>query len=445
MSTGTAEVSLASRARSSEIELLALALVIVIGAYALVGLAEIGELPPRIALFALAIAALAAIAHVAVRRLAPLADPILLPVVFLLNGLGLVLIRRLDFALGGELALAQTRWTVTGIGVFALTLLLVARVDRLARYHYTVGLAAVVLLLLPLLPSPIGREVSGARIWISLGPLNFQPGELAKLAMVVFLAGYLEQKRALLSIATNRIGPLLLPDGRHLAPVVAAAIGAIGIQILQNDLGMTLLFFGAFVVMLYVATGRIAYPLVAAAVFVSGAAVAYNIFAHIRPRFRIWLDPWSEVHDAGYQIAQSLFGLGTGGLTGTGLGLGHANIPAAATDAIFVVLGEELGLLGATAILLCFVLILARAFKIATTAGTDVGTLMAAGLATILGLQTFLIIGGMTRLIPLTGITLPFISYGGSSLVANYILIGLLLRISDTANRRARAGVGARP
>lgn len=446
MSADTAEMSLSRHSRATERRLLVLALLVVIGAYALLGLADDGEVPPGTILYGLALAGLAAVAHVAVMRLAPFADAIILPVAFLLNGLGLVFIRRLDLAHGSELALAQTRWSVFGIGLFALTLLLVTDVRRLGRYQYIAGLLTVGLLLLPLLPAPIGREISGARIWISLGPLNFQPGEIAKLSLIVFLAGYLERNRAMLRVATNRIGPFLLPSGRHIGPVMVAAFAAIGIQVvLQNDLGMSLLFFGALVALLYVGTGRLAYPAIGMGAFSGAAYLAYHVFSHVQPRFQIWLDPWQDVHGAGYQLAQSLFALGTGGLTGAGLGLGHPNIPEAATDAIFAVIGEELGLIGGAAVLLCYAIIVTRTLKAALIAGDDVGTLMATGLATIFGLQVFLIIGGLTRLIPLTGITLPFVSYGGSSLVANYLLVALVLRISDTGRRRARLGaeVGA--
>jgi cell division protein FtsW (lipid II flippase) len=441
----TAAIALEKRSRATELRLLALAFGIVLAAYTLLGLVDDPRPPAGTIGYGLALAALAGVAHVAVRRFAPSADPILLPCAYLLNGLGLVLIRRLDLATGAELALAQTRWTVVGIGLFALTLLVLTDHRSLARYQYTAGLITLVLLLLPLLPAPIGREVGGARIWIQLGPLNFQPGEIAKITMVIFLAAYIEQKRALLSVATNRVGPLLLPAGRHLAPVIVAAVAAIGIQvILQNDFGMSLLFFGAFVLMLYIGTGRLAYPGIGGIVFVVGAVIAYAGFGHVRRRFEIWINPWADIHDAGFQIAQSLFALGTGGVTGSGLGLGHPQtVPAAATDAIFVVLGEELGLLGATAVLACFAIIVAKGFKTALVAGDDLGTLLAAGLSALLAIQIFLIVGGVSRLVPLTGITLPFMSYGGSSLVSNYLLLALLIRISDSARRRARTPVGA--
>lgn len=430
------------RARVTERHLLALALVVVIAAYTLVGLAEAAVVPTSTFTYAAILLALALIAHLAVRRFAPLADPVLLPTVFLLNGLGLAIIRRLDFANGTELAVAQTTWTVVGIGAFALTLIAVPDHRRLTRYRYTAGLAAILLLLLPLFPF-IGYEVNRARLWVDLGLVSFQPGEFAKLAMVVFLAGYLEEKRALLSVATTRFGPFLLPSARHLAPVLVAALGGIGVLVFQKDLGSSLLFFGVFVVMLHIATGRAAYPIIGFLVFLSGAWLAYLLFSHVRVRFDIWLDPWSDLHDKGWQIAQSLFALGTGGMTGTGLGLGHPEIPEAATDAIFAVLGEELGLLGTTAVLASFLVVVARGYKAALTSRDEVGTLLAAGLASILALQVFVIVGGITRLVPLTGVTLPFVSYGGSSLVGNYLLLALLVRVSDAARQTLQLSNGA--
>ena len=439
MSAALAGSERSASARSSERQLLVLAVLIVFGAYLLLGLSQAPRIAAGTFVFGGALAILAAVAHASVRRFAPDADALLLPAAFLVNGVGLVIVRRIDFARGTDLAVAQTTWTVVGVGLFALTLLTVTDHRRLTRFSYTFGLATIALLLLPLLPV-IGREVGGARLWIRVGPLNFQPGEIAKLTLVVFLAGYLEQKRALLSVATQRVGPLLLPPPRHLAPVVAAAGTALGILVFQRDLGSSLLLLGVFVVLLYTATGRLAYPAIGLSVFAGGAGIAYLMFGHVRTRFNIWLDPWADVTGEGFQIAQSLFALGTGGLTGAGLGLGRPhNIPAAATDAIFAVLGEELGLLGGAAILLTFLLIVAKGFKTALTATDEVGTLLATGLTTILALQTFLIIGGITRLIPLTGIALPFLSYGGSALVGNYILLALLVRISDDARGSAYA------
>jgi peptidoglycan glycosyltransferase len=427
--------------RATERGLLVRAFAVFALAYVLLGWSESSAIASGTLAYGAMLAVGAAAAHLVVRRLAPHADPVLLPLVFLLNSLGLVLVRSVDFASGpqaDQLAPAQTTWTYVGLIAFAATLLLIRDHTGLTRLHYTIGLLTLVLLLLPLMPSPIGREINGARIWVRLGPLGFQPGELAKLGMVVFLAGYLERKRALLSVATHRIGPFLLPEPAHLAPVMAAAGLALGIVVFQRDLGSGLLFFGVAVIMLYVATGRLAYPVLGGAAFAFGAFLAYHAFDHVQRRVMIWIDPWSRVNNEGYQIAQATFALGTGGLTGTGLGLGRpTDIPYAATDAIFAVLGEELGMLGAVAVLLAYLIIVMRGFRIAMTADDEHGTLLALGLTAILGLQVFVIVGGITRLMPFTGITLPFVSYGGSSLVANYILVALLLRISDVSRRRA--------
>lgn len=394
-------------------------------------------MPSGTAIYGGVLAGLAVVAHVVVRRWTPLSDPLLLPSAFLLNGLGLVLVRRVDFAEGTDLAVAQTTWTVVGIAGFCATLLAVREYRRLARYHYTFGLLTLLLLLLPLLPV-IGREINGARLWIRVGSMTFQPGEVAKLTMVVFLAGYLDRTRALLSVATHRIGPLLMPPPRHLAPVLAAAGAALLVMVFQRDLGSSLLFMTVFVTLLYVATGRAAYPATGAVAFAAGAGIAYVLFAHVRLRFAIWLDPWTNIDGAGWQLAQVTFALGTGGLTGTGLGLGRPDdLPFAATDAIFAVLGEELGLLGATAVLLVFLLLVARGLKIAISARDEIGTLLAAGLTATLGFQVFIIVGGLTRLVPFTGITLPFVSYGGSSLISNYILLALLVRISHHSRSAA--------
>ena len=434
---------------SAERRLLAGAVLLAMAAYTILGWSQSADVPAGTWTYGAAMAAAATVAHVVVRRLAPDADPILLPATFLLNGLGLVLIRRVDFANpSDQVAPEQMTWTFVALVGFAVTLLVVRSTRRLTRYHYTIGLLTIVLLLLPLVPV-VGQRINGAQLWVRLGPVGFQPGEVAKIGLVVFLAGYLERKRALLSIATHRYGPLMLPEPRHLAPVLAAAGLALGIVVFQRDLGSGLLFFGVAVTMLYVATGRLAYPLIGGAVFSVGAALAWLQFTHVQQRVAIWLDPWSRLNDEGYQIAQATFALGTGGMTGTGLGLGRPDdIPFAATDAIFAVLGEELGLLGATAVLATYLVIVVRGYRIALTAQDEVGTLLAAGLTTVMALQVFVIIGGITRVVPFTGITLPFISYGGSSLVANYVIVALLLRVSDESRRArrpaaARAGGGA--
>ncbi len=426
--------------RAAERSLLWPAVALPLGAYVLLGWSRSTQVPLGVLGYGAVLASVAALGHLAIRRLAPFADPVLLPLAVLLNGLGLVFVRRVDFAEETALAQAQAQWTIVGLVALAGTLAVVRSHRSLGRYHYTLGLVTLLLLLTPLLPG-IGREINGARLWLRLGPFTFQPGEVAKLTMVAFLAGYLERKRALLAVATTRLGPVLLPPGRHLAPVLAAAGAAVLIVVVQRDLGSSMLLLGTFTAMLYVATGRAAYPVIGAGSFVVGALLANLLFDHVRLRMQIWMDPWSDLDGAGYQLAQVTFALGTGGLTGTGLGLGRPDdIPFAATDAILAVVGEELGLLGTVALLVTYVLMVGRGLRIAVSARDDVGTLLAAGLTTILGLQVFVIVGGLTRLMPFTGITLPFVSYGGSSLLANYVLLAVLLRISDATRRLDQLG-----
>jgi cell division protein FtsW (lipid II flippase) len=425
--------------RAAEARLLAFAVAITAFAGIMLGWSQDADLPPAAIVTGLALTVIATVVHVTVRWSAPDADATLLPLAFLLNGLGLVFVRRVDLATGSNLAATQTVWTAVSVAGMCALLLLVRRIHDLSRYQYTFGLATIVLLLSPLVPGLTAGVINGARLWIDIAGMRFQPGEIAKITMVIFVAGYLQRNRALLSIATQRFGPLLIPAARHLAPVVAASLVALVIMAGLRDLGSALLFFGVFVAMLYVATGRLAYPAIGALAFAIGAFIAYHLFGHVRVRVRIWLDPWADLHDTGYQLVQSLFAIGTGGLTGTGLGQGRPqDVPFSATDAIFVVIGEELGLLGATAILLGFLLLTVRGFRIAQTARDEFSTLLAMGLTLTLALQTFVIVGGLTRLVPLTGITLPFISYGGSSLLANYLIVALLLRISDESSGSAR-------
>ena len=430
--------------RAIEARLLLGAVVITSAAGVLLGWSVASEIPPAAVVTGVAMAVMAVVAHLTVRVTAPDADPVLLPIAFLLNGLGLVFVQRVDLAAGSELAAAQAVWTAVSVGVFCALLLFVREVRILGRLQYTFGLLTLVLLLAPLVPGLTAGIINGAQLWIDVFGMRFQPGELAKLTMVVFLAAYLERNRALLSVATQRIGPLLLPAPRHLAPLLVATGLALVIMAGLRDLGSALLFFGAFLAMVYVATGRLAYPLLGLVAFAIGSTIAYQLFSHVRVRVAIWLDPWADVSGAGYQLAQSLFALATGGLTGTGLGFGRPqDVPFSATDAIFVVIGEELGLLGATVVLLLYLAVAVRGLKIAQTARDEFATLLATGLTVLIAFQAFVIVGGLTRLVPLTGITLPFVSYGGSSLLSNYLLIALLLRISDES-RGAALGRPAR-
>ena len=425
------------RGANVELGLLLLAVVIVGVAYAIVGLAQAPRLPAGLPAYGGALAALAAAAHLVRRKLAPGADPLLLPLGFLLNGLGLVMVRRIDYLYAlrddppSPLAPAQTVWTVIGVAAFCATLAILRDHRVLDRYRYLIGTGALVALLLPLLPV-VGQEINGARLWLRVAGFTIQPGEMAKLGLVAFFASYLAEKRPLLSVATNRVGPLHVPPARAFGPVLAVWGVSLGVLVFQKDLGLSLLFFGVFVLLLYVATARPAYVVAGVLLFASGAAAAYSVFGHVQQRIAIWLNLWDrlDVRGAG-QLVQSLFALGTGGIAGVGLGEGRPDfIPFVQTDFIFSAFGEELGLLGTTALLLCYFLVVGRGFSIALRCRDDFGQLLAAGLVILFGLQVFVIVGGVTRLIPLTGLTLPFASYGGSSLLANYVLLALLLRVS---------------
>ena len=414
--------------RNAELALLVLANIIVVGAYALVGLGLDGTIPVDLTTFGLVLAAAYLLAHVLVRRLAPTADPVFLPAAVLLAGLGFAAIYRLNPELGG----AQTLWLLLGLTLFALTLVVIRDHRQLDAYTYTIGLLGLLMLLLPLAPR-IGKEVRGAQLWVDLGPLQFQPAEIGKVLLVIFLASYLNARKELLAVATRRIGPLALPEPRHLAPLLVAWGISLIVLFLQRDLGSSLLFFGIVVVMLWVATGRGAYLVLGVLLFGVGAFAGYTMFDHVQDRVAVWLNVFrpSLIQEEGYQLAQSLFALATGGIAGTGLGQGRPGfIPDAHTDVVFSALGEELGLLGAMALLLLFVLLIFRGLRAAVRSPDGFGQLLATGLATVLALQTFVIVGGVTRLIPLTGITLPFVSYGGSSLIANFVLLALLIRIS---------------
>ena len=413
------------------------AALVTIGAYSLVALGRNSTLPADIVPFLVQLLLLLLVAHIATRRLAGRADGTLLALAALLNGLGYVIIARLS----SRLAVLQATWTLIGIAVYILTLLLVRRVESLARIKWTALLTGVVLLVLPFLPV-IGRNINGSRIWIRVGTLSFQPGEMAKVALAIFLAGYLTERRELLATGTWRVGPLRLPEPRHLGPLLLAWMLSIAIMVGQRDLGSSLLFLSLFVVLVWVATARLSYPVIAGALFGVGAYAAYvGRFGQVFDRVSIWLDPWKQSQGRGYQLVQSTFAFATGGVTGTGLGLGNpGRIPEAKNDFIFAAIGEELGLLGTTAVLIAFVLIIGSGLRIAVRAQRPFEKLLAAGLTTIIGLQAFVIIGGVIRVVPLTGVTLPFVSYGGSSLVANYVLLALLVRISDETARRTPTG-----
>jgi cell division protein FtsW (lipid II flippase) len=396
-------------------------------ALASVTLARDAELSADPLVWALAFVGLYVVAHVAVRRTAPYADGALLPLAAVLTAFGLVTIYRLDADDGAR----QSVWVAVGVGAFVATLVALRHDYRvLEQYRYLFGVGAVVLLLLPSVPG-LGTEVNGVRLWVDLGPLQFQPGELAKICLIVFLAGYLREKRELL--AQGRL--------KDFGPLVAIWGAAMLVIVQTNDLGSALLNFGIFLAMLYVATGRALFVGAGLALFVAGAAALYTALPRVQDRVTTWLDPWSDVYGAAYQPVRSLYSIANGGWEGTGLGQGTFTstdgtelIPALRTDFIFSAIAQELGLVGAAALLLVFMLFVVRGMRIALRAQDGFSKLLAVGLTFGFALQTFIILGGVLRVVPLTGITLPFISYGGTSIVANFLVLAGLLLVSSHAN-----------
>jgi peptidoglycan glycosyltransferase len=376
--------------------------------------------------------------HLAIRAWAPDASPLLLPPVTILAAIGFMMVYRLS----PERAGLQRWWLLIAAGVAALSLALLSRhgLSILRRYRNVMLLIAVALLLLPNLPlaGPLpvrGLIQNGSRLWIVIDvgvtELHFQPAEIAKILFVAFLAGYLADRQAALTGAHRRLGPISIPEPRQLVPLVAVWGGSLLILVYQRDLGASLLLFITFAALLYAATGAAGYLMAGGVMALGGGFAAWSMFDHVQRRVEAWLFPFRDFADTGYQVAQGIFALGTGSLSGSGPGLGRPNlIPNAATDFIFAAVGEELGLAGTVAVLLCFALFLAAGFGIALRARDRFRTLLAAGLTFVIGLQTFLIIGGVLRVLPLTGITLPFMSYGGSALVGNFLVLALLERVS---------------
>lgn len=377
------------------------------------------------------------VAHIGTRLLAKKADPYLLPITALLSTLGILLIYRINETLARE----QAMWLVVGLAAFLAVLAVVRDLKMLKEYRFVIGLAGLLLLLIT---AVFGREVNGSRLWLSVGPISFQPTEFGKILLMIFFAAYLVDIREVLSVSTRRILGVALPPFRYLAPLLGIWALSIALMVFMTDLGTSLLFFAAMLALLYVATGRLFYVLVGIVLFLAGAAVLYKIFPHVQVRVDIWLNPWKDPAGKGYQIVQSLFALAAGGIFGRGLGQGYLTlpsgktiIPALQTDFIFSAIGEELGLVGAAGVILLYFIFVFRGFRMALRAADDFSRLLATGLTAIFGFQAFIIIGGVIKLIPLTGITLPFVSKGGSSIVSNFILLALLLRVSDTVARQA--------
>ncbi|MEU1687230.1 FtsW/RodA/SpoVE family cell cycle protein [Micromonospora sp. NPDC005707] len=403
--------------------------------------------------------------HLVIRWLAPFADPALLPAVALLNGIGVGFLRRYDLAQAApeereSLAIfagtggRQLAWTLAAV-VLAAALLAIMRDHRsLSRYAYTLGLAGIVLVMIPAVLPGRFSEVNGAKLWIRLGGFQIQPGEFAKLALLTFFAYYLVRKREVLSLASRRVLGVDFPRGRDLGPVLVVWLISILVLVFEKDLGTSLLYFGMFVVTLYIATERVSWLLIGLILFFGGAYLAYVLgstvggpFANFYDRAQIWLDPFAEPYDRGYQLVQGLLTLGTGGLFGAGPGGGQPTLlPEVQTDFIFAGIGEEIGLFGLSALLVVYLLIVERGLRAALAVRDSFGKLLAGGLAFTLGLQVFVIVGGISKLIPLTGQTTPFLSAGGSSLMANWLLIAVLLRVSDGARRPVTGGgPAARP
>ncbi len=426
--------------RNVELALLLFAVGIVMLAYLNVGFAVDGRVPIDLVTQASWLLGFAVAFHLVLRWRASYADPLLLPIATLLNGLGLVMIHRLDLANGrvGSDAMAnrQVMWSALGMIIAAVVLVVLRDHRRLRRYMFTLMVAGLVFLLLPLLPV-LGQQVNGARIWIAIGPFSFQPGEVAKIILTIFFAAYLVQTRDALSLSGRRVLGFPLPRGRDMAPLLVVWLASLAVLVLQNDLGTSLLFFGIFVAMLYVATERISWITIGLLLFCGGAVLAYFLFGHVRQRVLFWLDPWSaEALAQSDQLVRGLMGMAAGGLLGTGLGQGHPQLTYfAESDFIIPSFAEELGLVGLFAILMLYVLLVERGLRTALGTRDGFGKLVAAGLSFSVALQIFVVVGGVTRVIPLTGLTSPFLSAGGSSLLANWTIIALLLRISDHARR----------
>ncbi|MFF5306155.1 MULTISPECIES: FtsW/RodA/SpoVE family cell cycle protein [unclassified Streptomyces] len=439
--------------RNTELALLIFAVAIPVFAYANVGLAINDQVPSGLLSYGLGLGLLAGVAHLAVRKFAPYADPLLLPLATLLNGMGLVIIWRLDQSKllqsinqAGNAAPRQLLYTAMGIGLFAVVLIFLKDHRALQRYTYISMVGALVLLLLPLVPG-LGANIYGAKIWISVGGFSIQPGEFAKIVLAIFFAGYLMVKRDALALASRRFMGLYLPRGRDLGPILVVWFISILILVFETDLGTSLLFFGMFIIMLYVATERTSWIVFGLLMSAAGAVGVASFESHVQQRVQAWLNPMKEYtlsktvlgHSA--QSMEALWAFGSGGTLGTGLGQGHSDLIrfAANSDFILATFGEELGLAGIMAILLIYGLIVERGVRTALAARDPFGKLLAVGLSGGMALQVFVVAGGVMGLIPLTGMTMPFVAYGGSSVIANWALIGILIRISDTARRPAPA------
>ncbi len=433
--------------RGVELALLVPALALGVGAYALVGLNTTGRLPGNIAAYGLGMAALALALHLVLRWRAPYADPVILPATIALNGIGLAMIYRIDLAEStaedpSTFANRQLAWTALGVVMAGVVLVLLRDHRTLRRYTYTAMVAGLVLVVLPLVPG-LGTTINGARIWVRLGGMSLQPAEFAKIALAVFFAGYLVTHRDTLALAGRRVLRLHLPRVRDLGPILVVWACSLAVLVLERDLGTSLLFFGLFVAMLYLATERTSWIVLGMALFVGGALLAAEVFPHVGARFDAWLHAFDdEIFNrspgGSGQLVRGLFGMASGGLFGTGWGQGRPDlVPYAESDFIVASLGEELGLTGLLALLVTYLVVAERGMRTAIGVRDGFGKLLAGGVAFVVAFQCFVVVGGVTRVIPLTGLTMPFMAYGGSSLLANWMIVALILRISDSARRPA--------
>ena len=421
--------------RNRELGLIGLAVVITTAGFAAVQLARAQEFSSSPIVAALLFAFAYFVAHIVVRVVLPDADPYVLPITAVLTAIGLIEIYRIS----PQLARDQGIWMLLGLGLFVGVVIAFRDIRRLEELKYTCGAVAVGLLLLTI---TLGASVNGARLWIRIGGLQIQPGEFAKILLVIFLAGYLRERREVLAAPTRRILGIGIPALRHALPLLLLCGISLVLLVAMNDLGTSLLFFVIALAMIYIATGRLLYVGAGLGVFALGALGAVQLTSHVQSRIEGWLDPWSVEQTSGYQIAQSIYTIADGGVLGAGFGrglilndAGGTIIPYAQTDFIYSVIANEMGLVGAVAVILLYLLLAWRGFRIATAADDGFSKLLAAGLATAVAFQVFVIVGGVIRLLPLTGLTLPFVSYGGSSVTANFAIAGLLLCISQRANR----------
>ncbi|KQO95721.1 FtsW/RodA/SpoVE family cell cycle protein [Leifsonia sp. Leaf264] len=440
-------IRLPQKLRNLELALLIVACAINAIAVVLVQFGALGHLDLTLVFLGAVLSVLVIALHVVMRFVARDADPFLLPIATVLNGIGIAMIYRIDIADGHDgwdsAAVRQIAWSVIAI-LCAIAVMLAIRNHRvLFRYTYISGLIAVVLLLLPLVPG-LGKQINGARVWIGIGDvLTFQPGEIAKIALAVFFAGYLVRNRDSLSMVGHRFLGMRFPRARDLGPLLIVWALSMSVIVFQRDLGTALLYFGMFLVMLYVATARLSWVLLGLALFLSGAFAASRTLDYVNGRFNNWLDAFNpDVYGAdggSYQLVQGLFGLAHGGLIGTGLGQGRPDLtPVPQSDYIIASLGEELGLAGLFAIFALYLLYVSRGFRVGFAGQDDFGKLLGVGLSFVIALQCFIVIGGVTRVIPLTGLTTPFLAAGGSSLIANWIITAILLRLSDTVRNQPR-------